>query len=1312
MKTQEVNRTVKDMWVNEEYVNHEREPQEISQFVWRDKYALPHEKSFEDTMHRVSKALADTEETDNNAWEEIFYHAMVMGATPGGRITANAGAIKERGQASLINCTVSETIEDSIDGIMRAAHNAAITLSAGCGIGYDCSTIRYNGAEVSGVGARTLGPLTFMEIYDATCKTISSAGGRRGAQMLVCDIRHPDIENFINAKRRKNYLTQFNMSVLITDKFLKAVEYDEDWNLVFPEMKRGRILCPDGLIDVDFPIPGPTKDYWINEDNRTVSCRIIKTTKARKLWKQIMESTYNHSDPGFVCIDRINENNPLWFCEDIRATNPCVTDNTWIMTKKGAQQVKDLIGKKFTSVVDGKFHKVKNGFFCTGKKNTLVVKTKEGHKLNLTLNHKIRVATNVTRYKRELKWIKAKNLKSGDNIVLHNHRDIIGWKGYGTRNEGYLLGLLVGDGYITKERVTLTVWTHQKIVGDEYTVDTGIKDKVTEIVARMGNARGDFKGWREHLPRRGIYTLRVKWLTKLASSYGLVQGDKTIKPVIESASSMFYRGFLSGLFDADGSVQGDQKKGISVRLAQSNKPLLQAVQRMLLRLGINSIIYKRKSKGQALLPDGKGGHKWYETKTQYELCIAKDNIIRYANIIGFQDNQKKTRLKNLIDSYTRTPNRENFLSIVESIKSGKKSKVYDVQVPGINAFDANGMYVHNCGEQPLPPFGSCLLGSIDLSAFVQQREFHWEAFKRNTEIFARMLDNVCEISRLPLEQQRKEILDKRRHGMGYLGLGTALALMGRPYGCKPALHFTETATKELALANWRVGLELACEKGCAPILAEDRTTTITEWHMQRIHDKNLDSIPGAEELNRDLWLASKPIQDLIPYLGTDWYNGVIKYGVRYTHATSIAPTGTIASWRDNASAGIEPSFGHTSFRNVIMPGRRTKKQIPMCSAELRRLQYQGVIKEGQDLPEYMLGATDIDPRDHIKIQAVAQKWVDSSISKTINVPPDYSYDNFVDIYKEGYKLELKGCTTYRPKPEHRTGVLVSAEEMEEISYVFVCVDKTVHTIPATAMVLCDGEVATAANLYNAVISGYFGVFINEENVTEGFEDNIDLEINTPIMEATVVSLIETNKQVESDLKVVPPGSDFKRNRTVKSETHKIERKGEGGNVYVTVSMQDDGQGYRPVEMFINGHDATMEPWATSFAMVVTGMMRAGVSPAFMIEQIPKLRGYEPGWFGRSLFGKDEDEPRRIPSVVSEVVGAIKRTYDNLLEEQGYIPGQDEIQRELLANRKPAEQKVKESELIAIGPVCPMCGASVEIVEGCKKCMTCDWTSCD
>ena len=698
--------------------------QSASVDIWEKKYRLVAkdgsviDQTMDETYRRVARALADVEDKDDRElWFERFVWALRNGAIPAGRIMSNAGALAHKPATSTINCTVSGTIGDSMNDILGKVHEAGLTLKAGCGIGYEFSTLRPRGAYVSGAGAYTSGPLSFMDIYDKMCFTVSSAGGRRGAQMGTFDIGHPDAMEFIRAKREDGRLRQFNLSLLITDDFMKSVKEDGVWPLAFPvsekEVETEGLDLEDRTLFVWREWPA-RKDYVCNEDGQ-VACRIYKTLPARRLWDMIMASTYDFAEPGFVLIDRVNEMNNNWFCENIRATNPC-------------------------------------------------------------------------------------------------------------------------------------------------------------------------------------------------------------------------------------------------------------------------------------------------------------------------------------------------------------------------------------GEQPLPPYGSCLLGSVNLTRFVvepftENASFDWDQFREVVKVFTRMLDNVVEINGLPLDQQRDEILRKRRHGMGFLGLGSTVTLLRMKYGSKESVSFTEKVARELALAGWETGLELAKEKGPAPIMVEE--FTVTEEMLHKRPEMRRDGWRvGAKIPGRILHARYSRYMQRVAEVAPELVDQLADTGCRFTHHSSIAPTGTISlSLANNASNGIEPSFAHHYFRNVIREGRKTKEKVDVFSFEL--LAYRSLInkealpeaeQDDQKLPEYFITADDIGPRQHVDIQAAAQTWVDSSISKTANVPTDYPYEDFKDIYMYAYDKDLKGCTTFRFNPEAFQGVLVKEKDLKNTTYVFALEDGSEVEVRGDEEIEYEGEMHTAANLYDALKEGYYGKF--------------------------------------------------------------------------------------------------------------------------------------------------------------------------------------------------------------------------------------------
>ena len=697
--------------------------QPASQDIWDKKYRLktkqgePLDADIDGTYQRVARALADAEATDDKRayWYERFLWALRRGAIPAGRITSNAGAQEHKPATSTINCTVSGTITDSMDGILEKVHEAGLTLKAGCGIGYEFSTLRPRGAFVAGAGAYTSGPMSFMDIYDKMCFTVSSAGGRRGAQMGTFDVSHPDVKDFVRAKREDGRLRQFNLSLLITDGFMQAVADDADWPLVFPVSAKEQD-------DVDLADPAqvvwrdwPTHTGYIVRDDGLVACKIYGHARARHLWYMIMVSTYDYAEPGFILIDRVNEMNNNWWCENIRATNPC-------------------------------------------------------------------------------------------------------------------------------------------------------------------------------------------------------------------------------------------------------------------------------------------------------------------------------------------------------------------------------------GEQPLPPYGACLLGSVNLTGFVRdaftdKASFDWEEYKEVVRVFTRMLDNVVEVNGLPLQQQREEIMRKRRHGMGFLGLGSTLTMLKMKYGSGESLQFTDQIARDMAVAGWEVALGLAQEKGPAPIM-EERFTVTAQMLRQRPEMAADGWRVGQEIEGKVLHARYSRYMQRIATVAPELVEDLAEVGARFTHHSSIAPTGTISlSLANNASNGIEPSFAHHYSRNVIREGKKSKEKVDVYSYEL--LAYRHLVNAkampyadsaDAQLPEYFIAADDISPKEHVDVQAAAQTWVDSSISKTANVPTDYPYEDFKDIYRYAHEQGLKGCTTFRFNPAAFQGVLVKDKDLENTTYRFELEDGSVLEVKGNEEIEYDGETHTAANLFDALKEGYYGKF--------------------------------------------------------------------------------------------------------------------------------------------------------------------------------------------------------------------------------------------
>jgi len=349
-----------------------------------------------------------------------------------------------------------------------------------------------------------------------------------------------------------------------------------------------------------------------------------------------------------------------------------------------------------------------------------------------------------------------------------------------------------------------------------------------------------------------------------------------------------------------------------------------------------------------------------------------------------------------------------------------------------------------------------------------------------------MLDNVVEINGLPLPQQRNEIQRKRRHGMGFLGLGSTITMMRMQYGDEGAVEFTEAVARELALAGWEEALELADEKGPAPIMNEK--FEVTEEMLRKRPEMTGDGYQVGDKVpGRILHARYSRYMQRVAAEAPQLVEKLAEVGARFTHHSSIAPTGTISlSLANNASNGIEPSFAHHYFRNVIRTGKKTKEKVDVYSFEM--LAYRELIDKeatpagasldgvGTSLPDYFITAEDVSPKAHVDIQAAAQKWIDSSISKTANVPTDYPYEDFKDIYLYAYEQGLKGCTTFRFNPEAFQGVLVKEKDLKNTVYKFELADGSTVELKGDEEIEYDGEVHTAANLFDALKEGYYGKF--------------------------------------------------------------------------------------------------------------------------------------------------------------------------------------------------------------------------------------------
>jgi ribonucleoside-diphosphate reductase alpha chain len=917
-----------------------------------------------------------------------------------------------------------------------------------------------------------------------------SAGSRRGAMMATMACDHPDIEAFIDAKRTPGRLSMFNLSVLASDAFMTAVHNDAPWDLKF-----------DG--------------------------KIYRTVQARDLWDRIMHATYDYAEPGVIFIDRINEQNNLSYCETIRATNPCLTADSWIATGEGPRQISELIGKPFTAIAEGQvWPSDPRGFFPQGEKPVVELRTQEGLRLRLTANHRLRKIVRRTRWSNAWEWVEAGSLMSGDEVLIHDHRAAPAWGNPADAErddaEGYLLGLLIGDGVVKADTAILSVWPGARVVnGDEERPGTrGIMRAARDAIGFFPH-RADFKGWME-VRGRGEWRLKSAALKTLATEHGLAPRAKTITPEMECRSRAFHAALLRGLFDTDGSVQGTQDKGVSLRLAQSDLGLLEAAQRMLLRLGIASVLYReRRGAGMRPLPDGRGGKTLYAIKAQHELVIAGDNLAIFAGHIGFRDTAKSVRLTAALGGYKRNLNREPFVATVEAIAPAGTAEVFDAAIPGLNAFDANGFWSHNCGEQPLPPYGACLLGSVNLAKLVKHpfeddAALDEDELARLTRTAIRFLDDVIDVSRFPLEEQRAEAFAKRRIGLGVTGLADALIFCRSRYGSAESLALIERWLTVLSQAAYAQSVELAKEKGAFPLF--DREEFLARPFVQRL--------PQA-------------IRD-----------GIAEHGIRNGLLTSIAPTGTISLFAGNVSSGIEPVFAYAYSRKVLQPdGTRTEEQVSDYAWRAFRARFGGETS----LPDYFVNAQTLSPEDHLAVQAAAQKHIDSSISKTINVPRGISFTAFKDVYLHAYETGCKGCTTYRPNDVTGSVLEVGLEAAPEK--------------PAVTVVTRDEEP------------------------------------DLPPSETRSGGVVYMTRPLD-------------RPEVLLGQTYKVKWADSDHAFYITINdIEKDGR-RRPFEIFINSKNMAAYAWTLALTRMISAVFRRGGDVSFVVDELKAVFDPRGGqWMG-------------------------------------------------------------------------------------------------
>jgi ribonucleoside-diphosphate reductase alpha chain len=844
---------------------------QISLDVWEEKYKWGNEQTPEDTMRRVANAL----EVDPEPLVNFEF-------VPAGRILAGAGTDRK---VTWLNCAVLPEIPDSMDGIADSVKGLMLWLKGAQGVGTDFSSLRpANTPLITNEGAIASGPLSFMQLWDTACRTIMSGGARRGALMGTMRCDHPDIEQFIIAKRTAGNLTQFNLSVLCTDKFMHAVKNDLLWELKFNGVH-------------------------------------YKTISARALWELIMQNTYEFAEPGVIFIDTIQKNHRIP-SEKIITTNPCQPAFASLLSPEKIIRMAEV--------------KIGDEIWSAEGWTTVVNKIETGIKpvYKYTTNAGIFYGTEEHRVVSFGKKVKANKATHFDILpgpiapdVYWNYQNIID-------------GLLLGDG------------TYHEASGKVY-LCVGEKDQDYFTDARIASYFKTQCSWRDY------YWEVQTGITKLDRTY-----DRIIPTKIFYGDAETKCAFLCGLYSANGSVVNNR-----IQLKATSRELIEQVQCMLSSLGMVSYITTNKATDVEFI-NGE-----YTCKQSYDLNISTDRWIFYDRI-GFIQEYKNKKLKETLYNYKGS--RQKLTYDIVLVEYLGEMPVYDITVDNnSHTYWTGGINVSNCGEIPLPAYGVCCLGAVNLLAcidepFTDRSKVNFGKLDRAIIIGIQALNSVINKTPYACPEQEEVMKRTRRIGLGVMGLGSACNALGMSY------------------------------------------------------------VEGAKHL-------------------LDRFNELVQNNREQPITTTIAPTGNTGVFAKNVSGGIEPVFALEYTRSKREVDGSSKEYIVQDASQTLFNKVYALTSSEELLTQLRINklmkantAQQLSPTQHLEIQAYAQRFIDNSISKTINCPVDISYEDFKNIYMQAYELGCKGCTTYRPSAV-RGEVLKVVEEKDSSS----TQPKVVETAPAT-----------------------------------------------------------------------------------------------------------------------------------------------------------------------------------------------------------------------------------------------------------------------
>ncbi|WP_254536284.1 LAGLIDADG family homing endonuclease [Halomarina litorea] len=1227
--------------------------------------------------------------------------------------------------------------DDDLTDIHQTAKEAAEVFQSGGGMGYAFWRLRPYGDPVGSTGGIASGPMTFMETFDQMCETIAQGGTRRGAQMGVMRVSHPDVIEFIHSKNKdvslahtlrlndpddytytsfsealeeardlidedgrvpkhlrnavEGHLSNFNISVGVTDDFMEALYDDGEFTFTNPRTEEPHIATEE------------TKEMYSRYGlGEYVEPGEEFSIPAQVLWDRIVGGAHENGEPGVVYLERINKEHSFDVeahpDHRILATNPCVTGDTLISTESGLVSAEELYeqGVARDVVVDGRLSedtlKEASSVYKTGEKDVYKLTTEEGYELRLTADHRIMTDDG---------WVEAQDLDAGDTVHIQNRKGAFGQ--HGSAAEGRVLGWLVGDGHLKhgEERAVLNFYDEDSQISADFATD------VNEVV-RAPNGNADYTVGVSDINRGDDYRgaqaveqrVRSARLYEYAEEVGLAETKHQVPDAVMRGSEEMARGFLQALFTADGSVQGTVEKGISVRLSSSELGLLKDTQQLLLNVGIGSNIYQnRRDAGAKELPDGNGGTNEYETKAQHELVVSSSHTVAFEEEIGFLLDSKNEALANRLDQYSRGPYQPAFEATVEAIEADGHEAVYDLTEPDTHSFVANGIVVHNCGEQPLEEYEACNLGHINLSTLVAEDAPDWrvwsaehgdeydshaaaveafleealdvEEFDHRIEQGTRFLENVVTMSDFPVPEIEQKVREMRKIGLGVMGLAQLYIQLGIRYGSDAGNEVARQVMAHINHGSKWASHELAEERGSFEEWDNSKYATPTEYREWFEHQTGLDA--------------------------DEWADG---FAMRNHNTTTIAPTGT-TSMVGNTTGGCEPIYNVAYYKNVSDDVQGDEMLVEFDDYFLRVLEAndidvdevkrEAVEQMGNNefdgvaslstvpdaISELFVVTADLSGLDHASVQCACQEGVDSAISKTCNFPNSASKEDMDEVYRYIYDHGGKGVTVYRDGTRSKQVLTTRAD---------------------------NAEFADESEAAEAIVEQIREVF----GGLEGFLDNEDVQAALDT---------EFDALAAPDYAEKQPRPDVLRGVTQRIDTGY-------GKVYVNINEDEYG---RPFELFANiGHSGGFtNSFTEALAKVISTALRSGVDPEEIVDELQGTRSPKVAW----------DKGEQIQSIPDAIGTAMRRYLDDEIDKP--YPKQqslDELSEDANASREtdggleaasadapdPNVDVEREDarditqDLIAAGesPECPECGSmTLNMSEGCKTCQSCGWSEC-